>query len=50
MARTGERQSSADGSFSGVLQIPDSASPGPAQLCAKGVFATTCTAITILAP
>ena len=40
-------QSASDGTFSGVVQIPPTASTGPAQLCAKGVFATTCTPIMI---
>jgi hypothetical protein len=47
-ARPGRlNKSNADGTFSGVVQIPATASVGPARLCAKGVFATTCTPITI---
>src|SRR6266851_7733215 len=47
-AQTGRlNQSNADGTFTGVVQIPPTASFGPAKLCAKGVFATTCTPIMI---
>jgi|SRR5579864_2245908 len=40
-------KSASDGTFSGVVMIPTTASVGPAEMCAKGVFATTCTPITI---
>jgi hypothetical protein len=40
-------KSASDGTFSGVVMIPTTSSAGPAQLCAKGVFATICTPITI---
>jgi hypothetical protein len=40
-------QSTADGTFVGAIQNPATAAPGPAQLCAKGVFPTSCTPITI---
>jgi hypothetical protein len=47
-ARPGRlNRSNPDGAFSGVVQIPPTASSGPAKLCAKGVFPTTCTPISI---
>jgi hypothetical protein len=43
-------QTNADGTFTGAIQIPAEAAPGPARLCAKGVFPDSCTPITISAP
>ncbi len=40
-------KSASDGTFSGMVMIPTTASIGPAEMCAKGVFPTTCTSITI---
>ena len=50
-ARSGPlNQTNADGTFTGAIQIPAQAVPGPARLCAKGVFPDSCTAITIADP
>jgi hypothetical protein len=43
-------QTNPDGTFVGAIQIPAEAAPGPARLCAKGVFPDSCTPITITAP
>ena len=50
-ARPGRlNQTNPDGTFSGAIQIPAEAMPGPARLCARGVFADSCTPITIADP
>ena len=50
-ARTGPlNQTNADGTFVGAIQVPAEAAPGPARLCAKGVFPDSCIPITIAAP
>jgi len=47
-ARSGPlNKSEADGTFIGAIQIPAEAAPGPARLCARGVFPDSCTPITI---
>jgi hypothetical protein len=43
-------QTNPDGTFVGAIQIPAEAAPGPARLCAKGVFPDSCTPITVTAP
>jgi hypothetical protein len=42
-------QTNPDGTFVGAIRIPAEAAPGPARLCAKGVFPDSCTPITISA-
>ncbi len=50
-AQTGPlNQTNPDGTFVGAIQIPAEAAPGPARLCARGVFPDSCTPITIAAP